>query len=242
MIILIAIATFIVSAFVLHCVLVFWRPLTKRDWTKLDYLANLVAAVAIVTAAIDFNYYNGSLRLREAVADYATDLTELRDAISGTVTYCEDNLHLKEVRNSSTCKYGPAFLADLERMKSEPAYPLVDLLIFEYDRATLDLYTGTPCDLGNELFKEKLTQPVYHGKWLHTQRIEFCEFYRQVLERRQEAYAAKASVETFAKFKALSGLWIVLFAFVLALRLTKVAAEIAAWPRAEAAARSGPTT
>jgi hypothetical protein len=230
MIVFIAVATFFASALLLHWLLVSRRQLTKRTWLKLDYVANLAAAAAVAVAAMDYQAYTASVRSQETVTEYATALSELRDAIRGTVTFCRDNRHLKETQTSSTCKYAPAFLADLEKMKSEPGYPFVDLLIFTYDKATLELYTGTPCDSGNGLFKEKLTQPVHHGKWLHTERIEFCDFYRQVLEFRQQAYAARSTVETFARFKALSGLWIVLLAFVLALRLTKIAGEVAALP------------
>jgi hypothetical protein len=227
MMVLIAILTFFASAVFLHWLLVNRLQLTKRTWLKIDYVANLIAAAAVAVAAADYQAYVASVRSEDTTAKYVTALNELRSAINQTVRRC-GNHQFKEAQSSPTCNFGPAFLGDLDDMKSEPGYPFVDLLIFNNDKATLELGTGTPCDSGNGSFKG--VEPVYHGKWLHTERIEFCDFYRQVLELRREANTARATVDTFARFKALSGLWIVLLAFVLALRLTKIGYEVAALP------------
>ncbi|MER9757420.1 hypothetical protein NKJ46_29075 [Mesorhizobium sp. M0166] len=226
MIIVVVAATFLVSATLLHVLLIYLRPLTKLTWTRLDYLANVVLAAAVVAAALDFQIYRAASAQQERQIEYATALSELRQSMLQTITYCNDNRHIPQLKELYSCRYFPAFYADLDQMKSEPGYPFVDLLLYDYDRATLDLSTGLPC--GNKRDgKDEAMQYVSHGVGFKTTNIPFCEFYDDSWQLRSAAMSAKLDVGQLSKYKSLSGLWIVIVAFLLALRLTKIAAEAA---------------
>lgn len=226
MIIVMVAATFLVSAVLFHVLLIYLRPITKLTWTRLDYLANVILAAAVIAAALDFQIYRAASEQQERQTEYATALSELRQSMLQTITFCDANQHIPKLKELYSCTYFPAFYADLDSMKSEPGYPFVDLLLYDNDRASLDLFTNLPCRNKRDGTDEAM-KDVSHGVRYKTTSIPFCEFYDDSWQLRSAAMSAKLEVGQLSKYKSLSGLWIVILAFVLALRLTKIAAEAA---------------
>ncbi|UPJ62065.1 hypothetical protein [Bradyrhizobium sp. 192] len=107
------------------------------------------------------------------------------------ITYCRDNRHIARLKDLHSCKYFPAFHADLDTMKSEPGDPFVELLLYDYDRATLNLNTGLPCDNKRD-GKDEAMSSVHHGVRFKTVSIPFCAFYDdswQIRDRGEESEA-----------------------------------------------------
>jgi hypothetical protein len=126
---------------------------------------------------------------------------------------------------------GQAFSADLNRQIPQPDFPFVPLLLFSGDQIDLELMVADiPC-VNGDVFRDEPTREVRTGNWPKYTYTKFCDFYSSLQDLRRAAYDSRSDAESLARLKALSGAWIVLLAVVLAIRLTKVAAEIKVLPQ-----------
>ncbi|WP_439365487.1 hypothetical protein ACNJYD_04365 [Bradyrhizobium sp. DASA03005] len=230
MIIWLAGSAFLLTAAVMHYAFVRVSPLQKKKWLQIDYAANAVAAFAVLVAAADYQYYRTSRQAGEDREAYSRALIATRDAISYSNQYCKDNAHVEKIKSSRTCRLGQAFSADLDRQIPQPDFPFVPLLLFSGDQINLELMVSDiPCISG--VFTDEAARDVRVGNWPNYKYVKFCDFYQTLEALRRAAVESRSGAEGLARFKSLSGLWIVLFAIVLGVRLTKVAAEIKALPQ-----------